>query len=116
MPMSPLTLELVMRHEREPFALRHARSLRVTHAGTLVVRRGRVWLTVDGEGQDRVLGPGDRLALHSGHRGVIEPWSYLEAADLSWCAQAQAGAMKRLQAAFGRVWARLKPWPGATAR
>ena len=77
--------------------------LPLPRATTLVVRRAgvlkvpadagsAVWLTVDGEAQDRVLQPGEGLSLARGHRVVVEPWRADRGAALCWRAQgASAG-------------------------
>lgn len=114
--MSPLTSELMLSHERQPLALRHAHTLRVRRGGTLVVRSGRVWLTVDGEAQDRVIGAGDQLVLSAGHRAVIEPWSFSEGAEVCWCADGEDRRWAALLASPWRWLAGLRPRPGATAR
>lgn len=114
--MNPLTSELMLDHERQPLALRHAHTLRVRRGGRLVVRRGRVWLTVDGEAQDRVIGAGDQLLLSAGHRAVVEPWSFSEGAEVCWCGEGDERRGTALMAAARRWLTVFRPWPGATAR
>lgn len=114
--MSPLTSELMLSHERQPLVLQHAQTLRIRRGGKLVVRRGRVWLTVDGEAQDRVIGAGDLLVLSAGHRAVIEPWSFREGAEVCWCADAEASRVATVLASVRRWLAGFRPQPGATAR
>lgn len=56
-------------------------------AGEITVLRGRVWLTTDagpGEDSDRVLSPGDSLAVADGQAVVAEAWGRGEAASLRW--------------------------------
>ena len=114
--MSPLTSELMLSHERQPLAVRHAHTLRVRRGGKLVVRRGRIWLTVDGEAQDRVMGAADQLVLSAGHRAVIEPWSFHEGADVCWCADVDASRVSVALASVRRWLAAFRPRPSATAR
>lgn len=76
---------------RPAWHLAGAQSLRVRGTGRLRVMQGRVWLTVDGEAQDRVLAAGDSLTLRRGHRLVVEAWSAHEGARLRWDAERAAG-------------------------
>jgi len=41
-------------------------------SGELSVVRGRIWVTGQGDGQDQVLGSGERLRLRDGQDVVIE--------------------------------------------
>lgn len=53
-------------------------------AGWLQVRRGRVWLTRDGDAADHVLAAGASVHLGAGERLVVEPWQAGQAAELAW--------------------------------
>jgi Protein of unknown function (DUF2917) len=83
-------------HRTRALGLSQARSLQVRRAGHLTVLGGPAWLTVDGEGQDRVLQPGEALRLESGHRLVIEPWRSGDNNRLLWqpAARTLAGARR----------------------
>jgi hypothetical protein len=96
---------IMLARERQPLILHDARTLRIGRPGMLGVRRGRVWLTVDGEAQDRVMDSGERLALCPGHRLVIEPWRAGERAELVWVGRGTAAFVLPLR----RWWARLRP-------
>lgn len=97
-----------------------ALTLAPRRAGTLHLRRGRLWVTLDGPHRmgarasgDLVLHAGDRLCLRAGQRAVLEDWSRdgPEAPALDW-RPAPADA----RAALWRVqWQRSVAQPGADA-
>lgn len=53
-------------------------------AGELTVLQGRVWLTGQGDGEDRVLSRGERLRLADAAAVVVEPWDRDQGAVLRW--------------------------------
>lgn len=68
--------------------------------GELTVLRGRVWVTGQGDGEDRVLSRGERLRIGAGSDVVVEPWDRTHGAVLHWAPQ------RRGARAFGlRAWA-----------
>lgn len=58
-------------------------------AGWLHVGQAQVWLTQDGQAQDWVLAPGERLWLAAGSRLVAEVWQAGAPAQLCWAPQVQ---------------------------
>lgn len=85
-------LHTLLRHD-DSLSLPGAATWRVRRAGLLRVRPSSpsaVWLTVDGEAKDRVLQPGEELALQRGHRIVVEPWTAGETAKLCWLTEEPA--------------------------
>jgi Protein of unknown function (DUF2917) len=48
------------------------RFARLEGAACLRVAQGTLWLTIDGEPDDRVLAPGDRLALPARARALVQ--------------------------------------------
>jgi hypothetical protein len=53
-------------------------------AGELTVLQGRVWVTGQGDGEDRVLSRGERLRLVDASSVVVEPWDRGQGAVLRW--------------------------------
>ncbi len=67
--------------------------------GELTVLKGRVWVTGQGDGDDRVLSRGERLHIGAGSDVVVEPWDRAHGAVLHWAPQ------RRGARAFGlRAW------------
>jgi len=64
--------------------LARTRRLLANAEGWVTVRGGRVWLTRDGDLNDYVLGPGERMPLWQGDRVTAEGWQSGEAAWLEW--------------------------------
>lgn len=56
----------------------------VAQAGWLMIDNGQVWLTRDGQGEDMVLGGGERTWLAAGEMLVAEPWLRGAPAQLTW--------------------------------
>jgi len=56
--------------------------------GELVVLHGRVWVTAEGDENDRVLSLGQCLAVAEAHALVVEAWDKGQGAVLRWHAQA----------------------------
>lgn len=52
--------------------------------GELTVLAGRVWITGQGDGEDRVLEPGQRLPLVRAENAVIESFEPGRAASVAW--------------------------------
>lgn len=78
-------------------------------AGELTVLRGRVWLTGpcgEGDGNDRVLSPGDSLRLTEAQGAVIESWRRGEGAELRWQPRVQRAGLAGFAGAFFAVLAR----------
>jgi len=78
-------------------------------AGELTVLRGRVWLTGrcgPGDDSDRVLSPGDSLALSDAAGTVVESWRRGEGAVLRWQARAQRPGLAGFAGAFFAALAR----------
>ena len=78
--------------------------------GELSVLQGQVWLTRQGDLDDRILGPGDRVALRFADRAVVESWSRDQAALVQWHpieraagAQLRAGGLRGLAFLAGGV-------------
>jgi hypothetical protein len=76
-------------------------------AGTLTVLSGRVWLTGQGDGDDRVLGAGERLQLAAADAVVIETLDRDHAASVAWHPRATLLAQLRLREFFGAAFAAL---------
>jgi hypothetical protein len=53
-------------------------------SGELTVLQGRVWVTGQGDGEDRVLSRGERLRLADAAAVVVEPWDRDQGAVLRW--------------------------------
>lgn len=70
------------------------RRLDARAVGWLQVGTAPVWLTLDGQVDDWVLMPGERLPLKRGERAVVEPWHAGSVAQLSW--QAAPGPAQRV--------------------
>ncbi len=90
-------LHTLLRHD-DSLSLPGAATWRVRRTGLLRVRPSSpsaVWLTVDGEAKDRVLQPGEELALRPGHRIVVEPWTAGATAKLCWLTEAPARQQTR---------------------
>lgn len=78
-------------------------------AGELSVLQGRVWVTGQGDGEDRVLSRGERLRLADAAAVVVEPWDRGQGAVLRWQARRpgfQAFGLRALLAGFFAAFAR----------
>ncbi len=78
-------------------------------AGELSVLQGRVWVTGQGDGEDRVLSRGERLRLADAATVVVEPWDRGQGAVLRWQprrAGLQAFGLRTLLAGFLAAFAR----------
>lgn len=71
----------------------------VSRAGWLQAGQARVWLTQDGQAEDWVLAPGERLWLAAGSRLVAGAWQAGAPAQLAWAPQAQPARRLALGAA-----------------
>lgn len=97
------------------WALAAPQRLVARRAGWLQAAQARVWLTQDGQGQDWVLAPGERLWLAAGSRVVAEAWQAGAPAQLAWAPQPQPrrrGLGDGLGAALGLL-ARALGWAAA---
>jgi len=87
--------------------------------GTLRVLGGRIWITVDGHGDDRVLVAGESLTLPAGEPAWIGAWEAGSAARLDWRPAPLLGSWqeraRRLAAGARRVVRSLLPAPSALA-
>lgn len=78
-------------------------------AGELSIVQGRVWVTGQGDGEDRVLSRGERLRLADGSAVVVEPWDRGQGAVLRWQPRDhgfQAFGLRALLAGFFAAFAR----------
>lgn len=73
-----------LREDASELCLYAAATLRVQRRGALQVAQGRVWLTVEGGGDDHVLAAGERFSLAPGARVVVESWTAGQPALLNW--------------------------------
>lgn len=74
---------------RQTLNLSTDRFARLDGAACLRVTQGTLWLTIDGEPDDRVLGPGDRLALPAHAHALVQALDAptrltVERADVWW--------------------------------
>jgi hypothetical protein len=76
-------------------------------AGDLTVLAGRVWLTGQGDCEDRVLAAGERIHLDAADAVVVESFDRTQHASVAWRPRNSAFAQLRLRELFGAVFAAL---------
>lgn len=76
-------------------------------AGELTVLAGRVWLTGQGDGEDRVLVTGERLRLEAADTVVMEAFDRSRHASVTWQPRASVFAHLGLRELFGAAFAAL---------
>ena len=85
-------------------------------AGELTVLAGRVWLTGQGDCEDRVLGAGERLQLAAADAVVIETLDRDTAANVAWHPRGSLFAQLRLRELLGAAFAALARKADSKAR
>ncbi len=73
---------------------------RVARDGVLAVQDGPLWLTRDGDPDDHVLNPGERLRLQAGDRVTVSAWRPAQAGAWQWQAECAWPAGQRLARAL----------------
>lgn len=94
-----MTLQRPLRLSRLPLPAPGAADARVPAArtlmadvdGRLTVLEAAAWMTIDGDGEDRFLRPGESVELRRGQRAVIEAWSRGADVCLAWQPARQRG-------------------------
>lgn len=86
-----------------PLSMHETQHLLATEPAWLMAIGARLWVTRQGDPDDHVLAPGERLAVACGDRLVVGPWSPGDGAGWVW--QARGGAAGRALVAYG--WRRL---------
>lgn len=76
-------------------------------AGELTVLAGRVWLTGQGDGEDRVLGVGERVRIRTADAVVMESLDRERSARVAWHPQGSVLAHLGLRELFGAAFAAL---------
>lgn len=66
------------------WALQRPVQMRAGASGWLLVKAAPAWVTLDGQHDDWVLQPGERIPLRRGQRAVAESWRADTAAELQW--------------------------------
>ena len=86
-----------------PVSMHETQHLLVAEPAWLMAIGARLWVTRQGELDDHVLAPGERLAVACGDRLVVGPWSPGDGAGWVW--QSRGGAAGRALVGYG--WRRL---------
>lgn len=81
------------------WALQRPVQVRAGAGGWLLVNAAPAWVTLDGQSDDWVLQPGERIPLRPGQRAVAESWRADTAAELQWLPLAPPGHGALTQAA-----------------
>lgn len=84
-------------------------------AGELTVSRGRVWLTGQGDGEDRVLGAGECLRLDRAETVVMESIDRARDANVAWHPRRSVFHRLGLRALAGAAFAALARRAAANA-